>query len=169
MARLDASVRAELAADGSFFDGYCPRMEAVHIANANRLAAIIDEFGWPGRSLVGDDGAEAAWLIAQHAISLPGFMRRCVELVKAADVPRWHFAYLDDRIATFEGRPQRYGTQLDDAGMPLPLADAERVNAWRAEVGLPPIKQTVGPDSDDLVRESRQEEDEWKRRVGWLK
>src|SRR3954453_2080197 len=32
-----------------------------------RLAAIIAAVGWPGRSLVGEDGADAAWALAQHA------------------------------------------------------------------------------------------------------
>ena len=46
--REDHRVRAELAADGSLFDGYHPRMRAVHEANAERLAAILSERGWPG-------------------------------------------------------------------------------------------------------------------------
>src|SRR3954463_5844981 len=32
-----------------------------------RLAAIIEDVGWPGRSLVGEDAADSAWLVAQHA------------------------------------------------------------------------------------------------------
>jgi hypothetical protein len=42
----DQDVRAELAADGSLFDGYHPRMAPVHDANAARLQAIIRENGW---------------------------------------------------------------------------------------------------------------------------
>ena len=48
MAARDRSVRAERAADGSLFHRYHPRMQAVHDANAVRLAAIMDEHGWPG-------------------------------------------------------------------------------------------------------------------------
>jgi hypothetical protein len=36
--------------------------------NAKRLDEIVDAHGWPGKSLVGEDGAHAAWLIAQHAV-----------------------------------------------------------------------------------------------------
>lgn len=65
MAEHDLSVRQELAADGSLSKhGYHPRMEAVHTHNAERLATMIEEHGWPGKSLVGEDGAKAAWLIA---------------------------------------------------------------------------------------------------------
>src|SRR5262245_10098602 len=71
MAAEDQRVRAELAADGSLFDGYHPRMAEVHRRNAARLMDIIEEYGWPGRSLVGEDGAEAACLVLHHAIGDP--------------------------------------------------------------------------------------------------
>jgi len=53
MGDYDQTVRAELAADGSLFDGYHPRMAAVHDANAARLGEIIREHGWPTEALVG--------------------------------------------------------------------------------------------------------------------
>jgi hypothetical protein len=174
----DQSVRAGLAADGSLFDGYHPRMEAVHRANAARLRAIIDEYGWPGRTLAGERGADAAWRVAQHAVGEPAFMRRCRGLLAAAaDVPRWHFAYIDDRVRTFEGRPQRYGTQLRDGPggpEPYPLEDASRVEEWRREAGLPPLAEVLaaaranpppGP-RDAAAMEAA--ELAWRRAVGWI-
>jgi hypothetical protein len=35
-----------------------------------RLVEILDTYGWPGRSLVGEDGAEAAWALALHVQTL---------------------------------------------------------------------------------------------------
>jgi hypothetical protein len=32
---------------------------------------ILDTYGWPGKRLVGDDGAEAAWMLALHAMPDP--------------------------------------------------------------------------------------------------
>ncbi len=113
----DMSTRDELAADGSLFEGYHPRMEAVHRSNSARLSAIIDERGWPGLSLVGDDGEDAAWMIVQHSIGEPAFQRRALELLKEAvargEARAWQAAYLEDRICACEGRPQIYGTQYD--------------------------------------------------------
>jgi hypothetical protein len=57
MAEEDQRVRAELASDGSLFDGYHPTMKAVHDKNAARLTEIIEQHGWPGRGLVGEGGA----------------------------------------------------------------------------------------------------------------
>jgi len=177
----DLTMRAELASDGSLFDGYHPRMELVHRANAARLREIIAEHGWPGTPLVGMRGTEAAFLIAQHAIAEPPFMRRCRELLGAAvaagAAPAWQLAYLDDRINVSEDHPQRYGTQLrpgaDGRLEPCPLAEPENVEQLRRDVGLPPLAEILAkaqPDpprpGDPAVKAAA--ELEWRRKVGWL-
>jgi len=80
----DQRVRAELVAEGSLFDGYHPRMRVVHEANAERLASILNQRGWPGEPRVGSDGANAAWLIVQHAIGRPAFQREALEALGTA-------------------------------------------------------------------------------------
>ncbi len=72
----DMRVRAELLAANELCGTYVPRMEAVHVKNAARLRELIERHGWPAEDIAGKDGAEAAWLIAQHAIGEPEF-RRC--------------------------------------------------------------------------------------------
>jgi len=181
MDKHDQDVRAQLAAEGSLFEGYHPRMAEVHRANAARLREIIAQFGWPGHGLVGEEGAHAAWRIAQHAIGEPGFMRQCRDLLgqaaAAGDVPGWQFAFIDDRIQVFEGRPQRYVTQLREGpeGLePCALEDAARVEEWRREVGLPTLAQVVSraranpppPARDQAVKDAA--ELAWRRAVGWI-
>lgn len=152
MARLDRSVRAELAASGALFNaGYEPRMARVHRRNARRLRRIIESVGWPGCDLVGSDGAEAAWLILQHAIAEPDLLRRTLPLLTAAaregKADPAHAAMLEDRIRFFEGRPQRYGTQLDwDADgtlSPGEVEDPQELAERREAVGLPPLEEQV--------------------------
>ena len=185
MAARDLLVRQELAADGSLFHRYHPRMQAVHDANAARLAAIMDEHGWPGEPQVGADGAEAAWLIAQHAIAQPGMQRAALtalwEAAKRGDVPALQAAMFEDRIRAFEGRPQRYGTQFDwDAGgelSPLPIEHPEGVDDRRRMVGLAPLEHdlaerrramTEGRERPPADWPARQREMEtWLRAVGW--
>jgi hypothetical protein len=182
MDRYDQQVRSELAADGSLFDGYHPRMAAVHDANAARLRAIIAERGWPIERIAGEDGARAAHRIAQHSINHPDFMRHCRRLLDEAssrgEVPRSHFAYIDDRIRVYEGLPQRYGTQWrgGPSGLePSPLEDPEHVDEWRAELGMPPLSvlRASGPPPGRWDPESarRHEEGElaWRRAVGWIR
>ena len=186
MARRDRTVRAELAASGELFGvGYEPRMARVHQRNARRLRRIMETAGWPGTDLVGPDGAEAAWLILQHAIAEPGLLRRALPLLRAAAREGRacvrHAAMLEDRIRFFEGRPQRYGTQFDwDAEgnlSPGDVEDPERLEERRRAIGLPPLAQQMeelrslaaaegdGPPADyGAYAEAR---DEWAASVGW--
>jgi hypothetical protein len=113
----DARVCAELAASGELFDGYHAAMERAHLENAAEIEQLIEEHVWLGKSKVGADGAEAAWLIVQHAISLPDFSRKCLRLIEKAvaekEAEPYQAAYLQDRVSFFENRPQRYGTHSD--------------------------------------------------------
>ena len=180
MQALDLQVRTELAAEGRLHGGYHPRMQAVHEANAQALRRLIALHGWPTEALAGTDGAEAAWLVAQHAIAEPAFMRHCRTLVDAASaqsqVPRWQFAYLDDRIRVSEGGRQRYGTQVDlrpEGAFAHALEDPDRVDVWRQQVGLPSLAlhlQTAGAGprpTPEAYAAQQADEQAWLVRVGW--
>src|SRR5690349_20618500 len=85
-----------------------------------RVREIIRARGWPGRRLVGDDGAHAAWLIVQHADT--AYQRAALPLLLAAvrrgDARAADASYVDDRVRKAQGRPQRYGTQLEFPSAP---------------------------------------------------
>jgi hypothetical protein len=181
MEQHDQGVRAELAADGSLFDGYHPRMEGMHRAHAERLRAMIQRFGWPTEALAGADGAKAAWRVAQHSIGEPDFMRQCRKLMDEAsrrgEVPRWQFAFIDDRIRVYEGCPQRFGTQLcsGSGGLQVyPLEDPAKVEDWRKEAGLPPLADVLArarenpPPANPDQQAKDAKEYAWRRKVGWL-
>lgn len=115
-------------------------------ARTDRLAEIIEEHGWPGSDLVGDDGASAAWVIAQHSDLDPAFQQQALELMRPAVdaglADPTELAYLEDRVGLNSGGEQVYGTQIgcvDGVPQPAPLADPEMVDERRAEVGLEPI------------------------------
>lgn len=183
MAENDLAVRKELLADESLNNqGYHPRMEAVHERNASRLAAIIEQHGWPGKSLVGEDGARAAWLIVQHAIGNPPFMRKCLLLLKQAasanEAPLWHTAMLEDRIRMYEGRPQVYGTQFrpDKNGefTPYTIENPESVNYRRRAVGLNTLEDRMAEMREQSAQENvslppnwEAEYEKWLHSVGW--
>lgn len=112
-------------------------------ARSARAAAIVDEHGWPGLALVGEDGAHAAWLLIQHSDHDVELQERCLTLLRAAvdrgDAPSVHLAYLTDRVCVHRGRDQLYGTQFSregDAYGPHPISEPERLDARRTEVGL---------------------------------
>lgn len=105
------------------------------------LKSEIAARGWPVE--VGEDGAGAAWLIAQHSPDLE-FQKACFELLFALPESQsnaQYMAYLHDRICIREGKPQRYGTQSRPrAGSEewelFPLEDAGAVNLERTRIGL---------------------------------
>lgn len=179
--RDDDEIRERLARDGRLFDGYATEMELVHRRNAERLDAVIAQHGWPGRTLVGEDAASAAWRIVQHAIGEPARMRAWLPLLADAaargEADPAEVAMLDDRIRVLEGRSQRYGTQYDWDATCTQMAligaieEPATVDARRAAVGLPPIEWTrpappdEPPPRDPAAR--AREQDAWARRVGW--
>ncbi len=182
MAQEDLRVRDMLAKTGALFDGYHPDMERVHTRNAKRLDDIIQAIGWPSPACVGTDAADAAWLIVQHAISLPDFQRRMLALIEQSnDIPAWQAAYLADRIRVFEGRPQIYGTQFDwdDTGnlSPHPIANPEGVNQRRASIGLGTIEDKTeeiraharaeGQTAPKDHAKRRKDAEDWARQTGW--
>lgn len=110
-----------------------------------RLKEILDREGWPTISMVGADGAEAAWLIVQHSDDDPDFQRRILELIAPlaasgqAD-PKLH-AYLHDRTHY----PQRFGTQggcvSRQEWRPFDIEDIANVDQRRRQLGMPPLAE----------------------------
>ncbi|MCX4791891.1 hypothetical protein OG369_39220 [Streptomyces sp. NBC_01221] len=118
--------------------------------NTAWLKRVIADHGWPGITLVGEPGADEAWLLAQHADLDPGFQRQVLDLlqgaVEAGDALPRHLAYLTDRVLVAAGEPQVYGTQYTndpDGGNlpPHPVTDPDQVDARRAAVGLEPAAE----------------------------
>ena len=116
-------------------------------ARTQRLAEILDEHGWPTYDLVGEDGEDAAWAIAQHSDLDPAFQRRALELLRSAvaagQASPGNLAYLEDRVAVAAGQPQTYGTQVGcapEGPQPAtPLVDPAGVDGLRTAAGLEPL------------------------------
>ncbi|MDT7567995.1 MAG: hypothetical protein QOG76_6619 [Pseudonocardiales bacterium] len=109
--RAFAALRAA-AKDGKFRDSLDPRgrgivfwMGEVDQDNTRWLKGVVAWYGWPTRSMVGDDGAAAAWLLVQHADHDRAFQRRCLVLMQALPADQTspeHIAYLADRVRSAE-------------------------------------------------------------------
>jgi len=183
--QADLELRDTLIRSGKLFDGYNQEMEALHNKNAEILNKIIEKIGYPTIEKVGEEANEAAWLVIQHSISKPEFMKKCTALLEKEVAenkanPK-QLAYLSDRIAGFEGRAQFYGTQFDwdENGEMSPklFDDLEKVNERRKLVGLNSLQEqieiirkqvfaeTAKPPAD--LKERNKQMDEWRKKVGW--
>lgn len=123
-------------------------LEKIDTENTQWLDAAVAKHGWPGKSMVGTDGAQAAWLLVQHADRDPKFQRRCLDLVQEAfkkgETTGQQVAYLTDRVLVNEGKKQLYGTQFFGSGAelrPRPIEDEANVDARRKEMGLEPLAE----------------------------
>lgn len=183
----DLALREKLIKSGQLSSGYNNEMKEMHNRNAKILCDIIDKIGYPTREKVGKEANEATWLIIQHSIGQPEFMKKSAELLKIAvregkEDPK-SLAYLTDRIAVFECKPQYYGTQFDwdENGLLSPnhFDDLKKVNERRKSIGLNTLEeQTViirkqAENENQLpptdLEKRKQEIEEWKRNVGWIK
>jgi len=186
MVEDESRLRTELASDGSLYEGYPKRIRELHLSQANELERIMETHGWPTISLVDKEGADAAWLMLQHAISRPEFMKRCFPVFESAvqenEASMKHLSCLTDGIRYFSREPQIYGNYFDwnEEGQfcPWDIEDPENVNELRRQVGLNTLeertkemeedirKNNLSPPKDYLKRQS--EMNEFLKEVGWI-
>jgi hypothetical protein len=115
----------------------------------DRLREIVDEHGWPTYDLVGEEGEDAAWLIAQHSDLDPDFQAEALELLRAAvaegQASPGNLAYLEDRVRAGRGEPQLYGTQTGCTRQGTPaqpeIEDPAGLDERREAAGLPPYER----------------------------
>jgi hypothetical protein len=124
------------------------KLQAIDARNTAWMKEVVDKHGWPGKSLVGTDGAMKAWLLVQHADQDRAFQKHCLPLlagaVKKGEASPEHLAYLTDRVKVADKEKQVYGTQFHEVGgkmEPYPIEDEANVDKRRQEVGLPPLAE----------------------------
>lgn len=118
--------------------------------NLFRIKNILDERGWLGSDVIGNQGNSTLFLVIQHAdletqLEYLPMMR---EAVKQGNASASSLALLEDRVALRQGKPQIYGSQVGrnaETGQYYvsPLIEPEKVNERRAEVGLGTIEDYI--------------------------
>ena len=145
----DQAVRGLVMEPGVDEEKVAEAMRAVDADHLPRIKEIIERYGWPTKSMVGEDGAQAVWGLVVHADSDLAFQGRCLELMEAAERDEVYLAgiaFLTDRVRVNQGRPQVYGTQLDFRDhdvVPKPIEDEANVDERRAALGLQPLVEHI--------------------------
>ncbi len=183
----DLALREKLIQSRQLSNGYNEEMKELHNRNAKILSDIIDKIGYPTIDKVGKEANEASWLVIQHSIGQPEFMKKCAKLLeKAVSENKANpkcLAYLNDRIAVFEGKPQLYGTQFDwDKNgnlSPNIFDDLNKVNERRKSIGLNTLEEQTEIMRKQVINENesppkdfekrKQEIEQWRKSVGWTK
>jgi hypothetical protein len=127
------------------FQALQKRFEEVDRQNLKWLKAIVARHGWPGKSLVGGQGAKDAWILVQHADHDREFQQQCLDLMEAlpkGEVDPRDVGYLIDRVLVGAGKKQKYGTQIELKGgkaVPKPIENEAEVDARRQSIGMEPL------------------------------
>ncbi len=125
------------------------RVDSADRVHAARLREIVSRRGWPSRAEVGRDGAQAVFLVVQHASHDSDLQRRYLEHLTSTfrendRATGEAIALLTDRMRVTEGKPQLYGTQVTVQGREVvvdPMEDPAGVDQRRAKLGLPPLEE----------------------------
>jgi len=122
------------------------------LQNQIKIKEILDNRGWLGSRIVGQQGNNTLFLVIQHATNIEtqlNYLPMLREAVKLGNAKASDLAFLEDRIAIGQGKRQIYGSQIGrDAETGeyyiSPLINPESVNERRAEVGLGTIEKYIG-------------------------
>ncbi len=146
MYELDQEYRKRISQMKTFDADLVNKMNTTDSLNKIRTIEILEEFGWLGRSQLGDKASEALFYIIQHAdlTTMEKYFPQLQQLAQNKEAAPVHAAMMEDRILMYKGQKQIYGTQakssVDKSGQPQiyiwAIEDAERVNQRRANVGF---------------------------------
>lgn len=131
-------------------------IEPIDRANVEALLKIMPEQGWFTIGEFGAEASEAAFHIVQHSdlAFRKQVLPRLEPLAMRGEIRGADFAAMFDRVATGEGRPQRYGTQYrceEGKLVSYPIESVEKAEelrralkfeqslaeAWAMQVGRP--------------------------------
>ncbi|MBF9221637.1 DUF6624 domain-containing protein [Hymenobacter ruricola] len=140
------SVQKNFGMKSAQWDALMKEMRGIDERNTRRVTEIIDQYGWPGKSLVGRMGSTTAFLVIQH--SEPTVQRKYLPMMREAvakgELSKGNLALLEDRVLIGLGKPQIYGSQLHtdpNTGKTefSPIEDEAHVDERRSAVGLEPL------------------------------
>ena len=146
IAQSDQSIRYEFLEayranekNQALIDSLTREMQRIDSINQEAICNILDTRGFVGSDKVGNACA-VFWLVIQHApLELQKkYFPLFEQASRRGDISLENIAMMDDRIAMFEGRPQRYGSQIVD-GKLYQLLDPDKVDQWRHEMNMPPL------------------------------
>jgi len=118
--------------------------------NLIKIQKIIDERGWLGPDVIGNQGNTTLFLVIQHADQAvqEKYLPIMREAVTKGNARASSLALLEDRVALGQGKKQIYGSQIGrniETGefYVSPLQDPDNVDKRRAEVGLSTLQEYV--------------------------
>jgi hypothetical protein len=147
---LRDSIIPRYGIDSKEFKAFIARMAKQDTLDVIKLRELEQKYGWATESKVGEEGANGAFLIIQHADAktqrryYPLFKK----LYKKGEISKSNYALITDRILKYKRKKQLYGTQgdylkINDTirGVIYTIRNLSKIDKRRAKVGLRPFKE----------------------------
>jgi len=118
----------------------------VDIDNLIKVDIIIDQYGYPGKTLVGEDLMSGAFIVIQHSDPdvQAAYLPLLTDAANKGELKWSSLALMIDRVKTRNGEKQVYGSQMmehDNVRQLYPIEDEMNVNLRRAKIGLSPLEE----------------------------
>ncbi|WP_222431603.1 energy transducer TonB [Mucilaginibacter achroorhodeus] len=141
--RVAAIAEAKKHGTGSEQDkALMAKQSAADVANLAKVARIITDYGYPGKTLVGQNLSDVAFNVIQHN-DLEAQEKYLPVIIEAADKGELSPSLIPlmvDRVRITQNQPQVYGTQLHESKKGIfqlyPIGDEAFVNDRRKKAGL---------------------------------
>jgi hypothetical protein len=121
----------------------------VDSANLCAVEKIIDKYGYPGLSLVGEETNEAAFYVIQHSNKIATYLPLIKKAAEEKEIKYTLYAMMFDRALMYNNQEQIYGKQIkgytifntatkkeEYKKIVWPIKNASAVNELRKKVGF---------------------------------
>ena len=125
------------------------KQSEIDAANLKKVNEIIQQWGYPGKSLVGSPTNEVAYRVLQHSKELDPYLPAVKLAAEKKELPFTMYAIMQDKVLMQKGKEQLYGTQVygfsiidPETGdieakiVVWPIKDPETVNERRKAAGF---------------------------------
>ena len=111
--------------------------------NLIAIKDMINKYGYPGKSLVGEKTNEVAWYVIQHSKEIPIYLKMIKKAGRKNELSMERVATMEDRLLLEEGKEQIYGSQAQCTVLQgkydcfiWPIKRVSTVNERRKKVGM---------------------------------
>jgi hypothetical protein len=125
------------------------KQNQIDSANTRRVQVILNQYGYPGKTLVGAPTNEAVFYVLQHSSVIDQYLPLVQKAAENKELPFHLYGMMLDRSLMYAGKEQVYGSQGKgiETTNPLtgkkewqmfiwPIKDAATVNARRKAAGF---------------------------------
>ncbi|KMQ66930.1 hypothetical protein ACM46_00290 [Chryseobacterium angstadtii] len=115
--------------------------------NLVKVEKIIEKYGYPGKSMVGEPESYAVWYVIQHSPKIEKYLPLIKKATDEEELPFRLYAMMLDRKLMYENKEQIYGTQVRSVfstksgktttlSFVWPIKDPDHVNELRKKSGF---------------------------------